>query len=191
MTAFDQAFAVVVGEEGGYDATRADPGNWTGGEVGEGELLGTKYGCASADWAGRLKQLPEDVRATMPAGVRDLTLDQAKTTYRLIEWAGLHCDDVPAGLALVFFDAAVNNGASRSTRRVQEAVGAFVDGSFGPQTLAAVRHTIAAQGWQPVASEFLAQRINFMANDPDWPTFGLGWARRLAGLPFRAVTMAA
>jgi lysozyme family protein len=41
---FNIAFELTVGHEGGYSNNPDDPGNWTGGDVGEGQLKGTKYG---------------------------------------------------------------------------------------------------------------------------------------------------
>ena len=45
---FKQAFRVVVGEEGGFTANPADPGNWSGGRCGVGRCVGTKYGISGA-----------------------------------------------------------------------------------------------------------------------------------------------
>ena len=48
MSAFEQAFAIVVGHEGTFCAERRDPGNWSGGAVGKGELRGTRFGISAA-----------------------------------------------------------------------------------------------------------------------------------------------
>ena len=37
-SAFDAAFAAVIGVEGAYSSDPSDPGNWTGGVVGSGKL---------------------------------------------------------------------------------------------------------------------------------------------------------
>ena len=37
----------LLSHEGGYSSDRQDPGNWTGGQVGLGELKGTKFGIAA------------------------------------------------------------------------------------------------------------------------------------------------
>ena len=47
MGVFDVIFDRVLGHEGGFQADPRDRGNWTGGEVGKGELKGTKYGVAA------------------------------------------------------------------------------------------------------------------------------------------------
>jgi hypothetical protein len=44
---FERCMDEVFKHEGGLSLIRADPGNWTGGKVGKGELRGTKYGIAA------------------------------------------------------------------------------------------------------------------------------------------------
>lgn len=38
MTAFPQAFQLLLDHEGKFTSNRAAPGNWTGGKVGVGQL---------------------------------------------------------------------------------------------------------------------------------------------------------
>ena len=172
---FEKCFAIVVGEEGGYDTTRDDPGNWTGGAVGNDELRGTKFGISAA--------------AYPMLDIANLTLADAQAIYRRDYWNRVRGDALPPPLALLVFDAAVNNGVARAVRWLQAAVEVTVDGDFGPMTLAAVTQKIAA-GWAALATEFVAQRLVFMASLPTWRTFDLGWARRLCALPYRAVEIA-
>jgi len=173
-TIFDQVFAVVVGEEGGYSTDPSDPGNWTGGRCGQGRCNGTKYGIA----AGSHPDL--DIAA--------LTLDGAKTIYRQEYWNLLRADELPAALALLVFDAAVNSGVSRAVKWLQAALRVKVDGIFGRETMAAVKAS-AGQG-ATLLAEFQAQRLVFIAGLPTWRTFGLGWARRVSRLPFDALRIA-
>jgi lysozyme family protein len=173
MSAFDQAFTVVVGEEGGYTANQADPGNWTSGTCGKGECRGTKFGISAASYP--------------TLDIASLTEDQARAIYKRDYWDKVAGDQLPPALALLVFDAAVNNGVSRAARWLQEAVGVADDGNIGPVTLAA----ISAKSGQGAAllAEYQAQRMNFMAGLATWKTFGLGWARRLCALPFSAMQM--
>ena len=173
MAAFDQAFRIVIGEEGGYSAAPADPGNWTGGACGRGACLGTRYGISAAAY---------------PAlAIATLTLDAAHAIYRRDYWDRVQGDSLPPPLALLVFDAAVNNGVGRAVRWLQEAVGVVPDGLLGPRTLAAIG-TKAGQG-TALLVEFQAQRLMFMAGLPTWRVFGLGWARRLCRLSYAATTM--
>ena len=173
MSAFDQAFRVVVGEEGGYTANPADPGNWTGGACGRGQCLGTRYGVSAAAYPG--------------VNIAALTLDAARAIFRRDYWDPVGGDGLPPPLALLVFDAAVNNGVGRAVRWLQAAAGIPPAGAMGPRTLAAV----AAKPGQAteLLAEFQAQRLLFMAGLPTWRTFGTGWARRLCRLPFAAVLM--
>lgn len=173
MSAFEQAFRVVVGEEGGFTANPADPGNWTGGGYGKGQCRGTKFGVSAASY-------PE-------LDIAKLDLDAARTIYRRDYWDKVCGDALPPALALLVFDAAVNNGVGRALRWLQLAAGVAADGIVGDVTLAAVRAR-AGQG-AALLSEFQALRLTFMAGLPTWRTFGLGWARRLCRLPFEAVRM--
>lgn len=109
MKAFDAAFAVVIGEEGGYVRDPADPG---------GE---TKFGISK--------------RAFPALDIAALTLDDAKAIYCVDYWVPLRCAEMPWRWALALFDAQINQGAG-SVRRAQLALGATIDGDIGPKTLA-------------------------------------------------------
>ena len=163
VSAFDQAFAIVIGEEGGYVHNPADPG---------GE---TKFGISK--------------RAYPLIDIAALTLERAKAIYHADFWAKIDGDALPPPLALLVFDAAVNNGVGRAVGWLQTALGTLADGKMGPTTLAAItaHHGSGAK----VAAEFQAQRINFMAGLPTWRTFGMGWSRRLAALPYSSIGMQA
>jgi lysozyme family protein len=175
MSAFETAFAIVVGLEGGFDQTRTDPGNWTGGIVGVGQLNGTRFGVSAA--------------AYPSLDIANLSLDQAHTIYRRDYWDRIAADDLPPPLALLVFDAAVNNGVGRAAWWLQEAAGTALDGDIGPETLAAVTSASTREGGAAVCAEFMAQRLAFMASLSTWSAFGLGWSRRLSLLPFQAMTM--
>jgi lysozyme family protein len=105
--------------------------------------------------------------------------------YRQRYWSPICGERMAPALALLVFDAAVNNGVSRAVRLLQASVGAKEDGLLGPRTLAAV----AASDPVAICREFQARRLLFMVGLPAWRSFGLGWARRLCGLPFQALAI--
>jgi lysozyme family protein len=175
MSSFEQAFRVVVGLEGGYDNNRNDPGNWTGGCVGSGELRGTKFGISAA--------------AYPTVDVERLTSSDAEAIYRRDYWDRVAADRLSPPLALLVFDAAVNNGPTRSAKWLQTVVGAAADGVVGDETLAAVAAFVSSHDATALCVEFMAQRLTFMAALPTWRWFGLGWARRLCSLPYQSITM--
>jgi lysozyme family protein len=158
---FATAFEVVIGHEGGYVNNPYDPG---------GE---TKYGVSK--------------RAYPSYDIRNLTEAQARGIYYKDYWVPTRCEVMPLSLAIVVFDAAVNNGVGRAIKWLQEAVGVEADGIIGEQTLAALGKAEV----EPTIQLFHGSRIHYMASLQSWGTFGVGWSRRLALLPYQAATAAA
>jgi lysozyme family protein len=172
---FTQAFGLVVGHEGGFSAEPGDAGNWTSGVVGHGTLRGSKFGISAA--------------AYPTLDIANLTLPAAELIYRRDYWQRISGDVLPPGLALLVFDAAVNNGVDHAVRWLQVALGVEVDGDLGPQTRGALQAAVKAGNHTSLCVEFHAQRMNFMAGLATWRSFGLGWARRLCSLPYQSLTM--
>ncbi len=164
MDNFTRCFAFTLGAEGGYTDNPADPGNWTGGQAGQGLLRGTKFGISAASYPAL------DIAA--------LTEAMAEEIYRRDFWARLQGDALPLPLAMVGFDAAVNAGLARAVMWLQQAAGQTQDGALGPGTLAALTTGNALQ----LARDALAYRLDFYARLPSWPEFGLGWSRRVLAL---------
>lgn len=164
MDNFSRCFAFTLGSEGGFTENAADPGNWTGGAIGQGALRGTKYGISAAAY---------------PAlDIANLTQADAQAIYRRDYWAKLQGDALPLPLAFVAFDAAVNAGLRRSVIWLQQAAGQGADGALGPATLAALTRGDALA----LAREALVRRLDFSSRLPDWQNFGLGWSRRIIAL---------
>ena len=173
MSNFDHMFDIVVGHEGGFTSNPADCGNWTGGAIGAGTCRGTKFGISAA--------------AYPDLDIANLTPDAAKALYQRDYWQRIDGDRLPATLALLVFDAAVNNGTGRAVRWLQQVAQVPQDGVIGEQTVHAIDRTVARQGGiVDLCSEFLALRLVFMTSLPTWKTFGIGWARRLCRLPYEA-----
>lgn len=150
MTNFDLAFEAIIGHEGGYVNHPKDPG---------GE---TKFGIT---------------KRTYPSvNIRDLTLEEAKAIYKRDFWDRVRGDDLPFVVAVNLFDGAVNSGPSKAIMWLQQAAGVADDGKLGPITLAAV---LAADP-EVLAARFNGHRLKFMTDLSTWPTFGRGWARRIA-----------
>ena len=171
MSTFENAFKVIVGEEGGLSTNPADPGNWTGGACGRGVCRGTRFGIAAADH-------PD-------LDIASLSLEEARTIYQTSYWDPVHGSDLPSPLALLVFDAAVNCGVTRAVRWLQTAARCPADGTMGEQTLAAIAAVSNGAG---LCAEFQALRLTWMAALPTWRVFGLGWARRLCSLSYASIT---
>ena len=174
MSAFTDAFAVVIGNEGGYNDDPNDSGNWSSGQVGVGTLDGTMYGVSAP--------VARENGYTGP--MRDLPLSLAQSIAKAKYWDPVHGDELPPSVATQIFDAAYNSGDHRAERWLQQAVGVRVDGDIGPQTLAAV----AALDPDKIVMRFDAIRLRFMASLPIWPRYGAGWANRIADNLMRAAS---
>lgn len=144
---FDNAFATLIGVEGGYVNDPHD----TGGE--------TKYGISK--------------RSYPSLDIASLTLDQAKAIYIRDYWTKIRGDDVPASVAIVLFDSAVNSGVEAAVKWAQAAVGVTADGQMGPITLSALT---AAN--DRAAAEIMARRLVMLGGLAKWKIYGLGWSRR-------------
>ena len=160
MTVFEQAFAVVVGTEGGLTNNPSDPGGRT------------KFGISQ--------------RAYPALDIAALTLDDARAIYHADYYAKIRGDDLPPPLAFLLFDGAVNCGVGRSVRWLQLALGVAQDGIIGPVTLAAAH--ASTPGWR-VLADVVALRTMFTSNLPTWRVFGHGWSLRLARLPYQAMAI--
>lgn len=172
-SAFQQAFRLVVGEEGGFTANPSDPGNWTTGRCGVGICRGTKFGISAA--------------AYPDLNIERLSIDEARAIYRRDYWDKIAGESLPSALALIVFDGAVNNGVHRAVMWLQQAAGVPADGVMGPVTVRAVQR--AGGPLAALMAEAVALRLMFMVELPTWRDFGSGWARRLCRLPYLALTM--
>lgn len=161
-TFFDKSMARLLPIEGGYSDDRRDPGNYTGGKVGVGKLLGTKYGIAANTYPN------EDIR--------NLTWDRAKFLYKRDFWDKVHADSLPGAVAYNALDGAINSGGKRSIQWLQKAAGVADDGLWGAFTRAAV----AKCDPNDLLLRYNAYRLDYLTRLSTWPTYGKGWARRIS-----------
>ena len=104
MGDFYRCIDFILAEEGGYANHPADPG---------GE---TKYGISK--------------RAYPHLNIATLTLEDATELYERDYWQPIHGEAFPDGLALLLFDAAVNQGPNTAIRLLQQALGSVPDMVF-------------------------------------------------------------
>lgn len=166
---FDAAVAIVLAHEGGFQNDAADPGNWTGGAVGAGACVGTKYGIAAATHP-RL-----DIAA--------LSEDDACVIYRRDWWDRLGLARLPPPLGTKLFDAAVNLGADPAIvcfQRALNAVGGALaeDGVLGPATIAAANEVPADVALAALREALAAHYRQIVARHPDRARFLTGWLAR-------------
>jgi lysozyme family protein len=172
---FNAVMDEIFKHEGGLSMLRSDPGNWSSGKVGVGELRGTNFGIAA--------------HAHPKEDIRNLTKERAREIYRMEYWRPIQGDSLPYGIDLVTMDPAVNSGVSRGVRWLQQAMGFTgkdLDGHMGQNTLAATKKADAVT----IIQKACAKRMNFLRALRTWDTFGRGWSRRVASVEAVAVRMA-
>ena len=109
-TCFASCSAFTRAEEGGYVADSRDSGNWTGGQVGNGDLVGSNMGVgapALAAWMG------PGARVTAEQ-MRKLALSTYEAIARCKYWSPLECATLPMGVDLMIFDFGWNRGVTTS-----------------------------------------------------------------------------
>lgn len=152
----------ILGHEGGFSIDPNDPGNWTEGSLGAGELRGTKYGIAAN---------------TYPSlDIRNLTQEDAAAIYIRDFLGPLQVGSYRNGIGFQMLDFAINSGPIRAAKELQQVVGTTADGVLGPITLAAVK----ARSESDLIMLLTAERLDFMTRLSTWEWHGKGWVRRLA-----------
>ena len=147
---FDKAIERILSHEAGYVFSKRDPG---------GE---TRWGISK--------------RSYPAVNIKLLTREQAIAIYKRDFWDRLDMEALPCGAAFQLLDFAVNSGIETAVRALQRAIGVAPDGHWGPVSkarAAVTSHTDLILG-------ILAERLDFMTNLVHWPTYGRGWARRIA-----------
>lgn len=171
MTAasFDLALGRVLRHEGGFSNHPADPGGPTNRGV-----IQRVY-----DAYRRSKDLPT-------RSVRALQTDEMRDIYRRQYWDAVRADELPTGLDYAVFDAAVNSGPAQAAKWLQRALGVVDDGQVGGVTIAAAR---AAPDLIAVIQDVCDRRLAMLRGLKTWPTFGRGWAARVADVRSDAAGM--
>jgi lysozyme family protein len=159
---FLEFFARLIDVEKGFQKDPKDPGNWTGGRVGVGVLKGTKYGIAANTY-------PD-------LDIINLTLDDARAIYWRDWWLKIGAESLHPAVAFQMWKFAVNAGMGTAKRGLQSSVGVAQDGHIGPITLLAVARTDV----NDIIMRFNAFALEHYTSLSTWPTFGRGWARRIA-----------
>ena len=164
MKCFEYVMKVEGGEK--YSLDKNDPGNWTGGKVGVGELKGTKYGVACS--------------AYPTLDIKNLTKEQACEIFKRDYWDKCKCDELPNGINLLVVDCAYNSGVSRSIKILQKSLNTDVDGIIGPGTLYKVKQATGSyEKLQQLSWDLRDNRIDFLKALSTWQTYGKGWRNRV------------
>lgn len=153
---FDQAFEKLMKHEGFFSDHAADPGG------------ATKFGVTEA--------VARESGYTGP--MVDMPIAKAKEIAKRLYWDAVRAYELPPTIRYHIFDAAYNSGVSQATKWLQRAVGAVDDGAIGRATIFAAQHAVA----DVVIRKMTANRLRFMTDLKNWPSFSKGWSRRIADL---------
>ncbi|WP_075594830.1 glycosyl hydrolase 108 family protein [Novacetimonas hansenii] len=183
----------TLNEEGGYQKCSSDPGNWTGGEIGHGILIGTNMGISAPCLRGWLNRVPTE------ADMRGLTEVTFSQIYADLFWTPCGGAELPSGINLMVVDEAFNTGEETSLRlldevrssltptrliaplfamRLQGSLGVPADGIIGPVTLDAIATADALDLVQICALGSLQD--NVYRRDAGFTEFGTDWLGRTA-----------
>ena len=163
---FAACLAHVLKYEGGWSDHPKDPGG------------ATNYGITLRTYSAWLK------RPASKAALLGIAHTEVAAIYRAEYWNAVRGDDLPPGLDLVAFDAAVNSGPSRAAKWLQTAVGTNADGKIGPATIA-----VAGRAGPDAIKRACATRMQFLRSLETWPVFGKGWSARVAATEALALQM--
>ena len=167
---FDKALARVLVYEGGYANNPKDPGGAT--------MRGITQSTYNS-WRAR--------HGEPSAPVKSISTADVEAIYKADYWDRMDCDEMPSGVDLCLFDAAVNSGVGGATKWAEGVCGLDADGDFGPKIKAA----ILAEDPETFIKEFSSRRLGTLKRLPTWGTFGRGWAARITNVQKIALAWAA
>lgn len=169
MDRFDYCFDVVVAAEGGFVDLKADRGGRTNYGVTQKTLDSFQY-----------------ERHEPSYDVKDISVATAKLIYRQY-WDDAKCSQIfPPPLDLLVFDCAINSGAGRAIKLLQQMIGVGADGAFGNKTKAALEALENSHSPREICENYLTKRKEFyrkiVDNDPSQSVFLKGWYNRITKL---------
>lgn len=122
-----------------------------------------------------------DGKGLANSDVKDISMGEVEEIYFYEYWLKTRCNEIPAPLNMLLFDASVNHGPRNAIRLLQRATGSKVDGLLGPKTIAAAERLSADQDLATMS--FTDHRRAFfeaiIKRDPSQEVFRRGWMRRL------------
>lgn len=174
--AFAEALPLILDFEGGWTDDPFDPGG------------PTNHGITLATFAReRGIEVTAETVTDLKADLRRITDAEVRRIYLERYWRLARCDAMPAALALVHFDASVNQGVTGAARMLQAALDVTVDGEIGPITLAAANSCELG----PAIDRYAAIRRDHYRSLSHFWRFGRGWLRRVERATAAAHALAA
>lgn len=166
---YPKIMAWIRGHEGGFVNHPEDPGGKT------------NFGITQRTYDAFRKSQGFGTR-----NVRMIEENEVNEIYDLQYWSRVQGNNLPAGVDYCVMDYAVNSGPGRAIKVLQRTLGIDDDGVVGAITLAAARE----QNPVRIINDMCDERMRFLRKLRHWPTFGKGWARRVAEVRLNSVALA-
>lgn len=174
---FDTAVRLILRSEGGFVNDPRDPGGATNFGVSLSEVKRMEAaGTLSGVWRRRFDADHDGVIDEKDVRLWDVAL--AKDFYREFYWNPVRGSELPASIATMLFDSAVNEGVQKAAMHLQKALRVQVDGKVGPKTILAAWEWKLAPGALRPEEEVFLSRLTRYASLKGAPTYFAGWARR-------------
>ena len=109
--------------------------------------------------------------------IQSMTPERAATLYRARYWEPCGCGEMPVAIALMVFEAAINQGAARAVRWLQKALDVEEDGLVGRETLDALALADEKRTLQLIAG--LRAYAYLECPTDQWRREAGGWRTRL------------
>lgn len=167
MADFRKAVLITIdpNHEGGFQKNPNDHANWSSGKIGEGTLVGTKYGITALDMPG--------------VNIEELTPDQAIQYYSEHYWKTGFSQIESQFVAEKLFDLGVLFGTHVAIGVMQAVLGITTDGAFGPATLSAINQAEPASLYKSYKEAMVTHAINVATANPKEREDLPGWIRRI------------
>jgi hypothetical protein len=141
-----KSLSTIFSNEGGFQRLRSDSGNWTGGKIGKGKLIGTKFGICAASYP--------------KVDIPNLTLPVAARYYERDYFNPLQLPGIKSqGLATTILDTAVNCGVGTAAILVERTCN-MLNGT-GPDSALNARITPDMVRWINAYTKPREQRVLF------------------------------
>jgi lysozyme family protein len=165
MADYKTAVAKTLVHEGGFQKDPDDHANWSSGVIGEGELIGTKYGITALDMPGVI--------------IENITEAQAIAFYAEHYWKPGYSQIQSQEIADKVFDMGVLFGVGVAVSLLQLTLGVHVDGVFGGETLDSANGADPASLLESYKAHLITHAFNIGTANPHERKDIPGWGVRI------------
>lgn len=165
MSDMNAVIALTLKNEGGFQKSYNDRANWSSGVVGEGTLVGTKYGITALDLPGK--------------NIENLNESDAIQYYKDHFWKTGYSQINSQKICCKIFDLGVLFGVGTAIKTLQLILGTAVDGVFGPGTLEAVNSSDENVLLGNFKAAMIKKANSIAAADPNKQGYLTGWKTRI------------